>query len=63
MKKQMLKNNRLVWFIALFIICVLSIVPAFMLKSSAAETTEGRTFTAADVDNQLYVLKHYEKLR
>ena len=62
MKKQMLKNNRLVWFIALFIICVLSIVPAFMLKSSAAETTEGRTVTAADVDNQLYVLKHYEKL-
>ena len=43
-----------------FALCIVSLLPVFMFKSSAEDsTTEGRAFTAADVENPLMVLKPY----
>ena len=45
-----------------FALCIVSLLPVFMFKSSAEYETEGRAFTAADVANPLSVLKPYTEI-
>ncbi|MBQ7333160.1 MAG: hypothetical protein IJW38_02290, partial [Clostridia bacterium] len=45
-----------------FILCALSLFPAFAFKSNAEETNAGRVFTAQDVDNPLTVLEPFTEV-